>query len=143
MEPVAGGGGRAPIELEYRNGVVPAADVIAELYRAAPLHRPVEDPERLAAMYAGSNVILTAWDGPRLAGALRGWTDGAFDGYVCDLAVHPDYQGQGVGRELLARLAAFGPRVEWVLRASLLAKEYYEHLGWRWIERGWYLPRSE
>ena len=40
-------------------------------------------------MYEGSNVVWTAWDGARQVGILRGWTDGAYDGYVCDLAIDP------------------------------------------------------
>jgi GNAT superfamily N-acetyltransferase len=76
-------------------------------------------------------------------GILRGWTDGAFDGYVCDLAVHADYQRQGIGRELLNRcVAAYSGEVQWVLRASVVATDYYAHLGWQKIENGWYLSRD-
>ena len=66
----------------------------------------------------------------RLVGILRGWTDGAYDGYVCDLAVDPSHQKQGIGEELLARVAAhYGPHVQWILRASKIATGYYQHLG--------------
>jgi ribosomal protein S18 acetylase RimI-like enzyme len=83
-------------------------------------------------------------DGARLAGILRGWTDGAYDGYVCDLAVAAGYQKQGIGRELLARVAAhYGREVQWVLRAAPIAAKYYEHLGWKFIENGWSLAREE
>ena len=94
---------------------------IAALYRAAQLRRPVDDLDRIARTYAGSPIVLSAWDGPRLVGILRGWTDGAYDGYVCDLAVDPEYQKQGVGRELLRRCVSQSPEVQWVLRASVIA----------------------
>jgi GNAT superfamily N-acetyltransferase len=56
--------------------------------------------------------------------------------------VHPDYQKQGIGRELLARVAAhYGDQVQWVLRASPIAANYYEHIGWKKIENGWFLER--
>lgn len=79
----------------------------------------------------------------RLVGILRGWTDGAYDGYVCDLAVDPGCQKQGIGRELLARLIShYGSQVQWVLRASKIAARYYEHLGWQAIENGWSWARE-
>jgi GNAT superfamily N-acetyltransferase len=129
--------------INYRADSRPPASVIAELYRRSPLHRPVDDVERIAAMYASSNVVLTAWDGDTLVGILRGWTDGAYDGYVCDLAVAPEFQKLGVGRELLNRAATQNPRIQWILRASKIAVEYYSHLGWQKIENGWAWPRTE
>ncbi|HTI49552.1 MAG TPA: GNAT family N-acetyltransferase [Planctomycetaceae bacterium] len=126
----------------YRTDTVPPLDAIIALYRAAPLNRPVDDPDRIARMYASSNIVYTAWDGERLAGILRGWTDGGFDGYVNDLAVDPDYQKQGIGRELLRRVVASNREVQFVLRASKIARDYYQHVGWQAIENGWFVPRA-
>lgn len=130
-------------EIRYRNDVTPAIETIVELYRAAPLNRPVDDPPRIGRMYAEANVVHTAWDGARLAGILRGWTDHGYDGYICDLAIHPDYQKHGIGRELLNRVVAAHPQVQFVLRASKIARDYYRHIGWQAIENGWFVPRSE
>ena len=127
--------------IEYRDDIRPEAKQVAELYAAAPLIRPVSDHERIAKMLAGANIVQTAWQGDRLVGILRGWTDGAYDGYVCDLAIHPDCQRLGVGRELLARTQAAYPLVQFVLRASKIATDYYSHLGWQKIENGWFWPR--
>lgn len=133
----------AAVTITYRDDVRPPAGIIADLYRRSPLYRPVDDVERIASMYAGSNLVFTAWHGDKLVAILRGWTDRAYDGYICDLAIDPDYQKQGVGRELLRRVTAQGPRIQWVLRASKIASEYYSHLGWQKIENGWYQPRAE
>ena len=126
----------------YRTDVLPPAAMLVELFRAAQLNRPLHDPERIARMYAASNLVVSAWAGERLAGVLRGWTDGAFDGYICDLAVHPDFQRLGVGRTLLDKARADRPHVQFVLRASQIAREYYQHLGWQKIENGWFQPRK-
>jgi ribosomal protein S18 acetylase RimI-like enzyme len=128
--------------IEYRTDVRPEAAVIAQLLAAAPLIRPLDDMERIGRMYAASNLVLTAWEGERLVGILRGWTDGAFDGYICDLAVSPDVQRQGVGRKLLDLALRGKPDVQFVLRASQIAKDYYQHLGWQKIENGWFVPRQ-
>jgi GNAT superfamily N-acetyltransferase len=127
--------------LTYRSDARPAPAEIAALYRAAPLYRPVDDVVRIGRMYAGSNVVLTAWEGERLVGIMRGWTDFAFDGYVCDLAVLPEFQKSGVGKALLEQACALGPEIQWVLRASKIAVEYYAHVGWQKIENGWFWPR--
>ena len=127
--------------IEYTFALRPSAFRIAALYDAAALKRPTGDVSRIASLYAASNVVVCALDGDALVGILRGWTDGAFDGYVCDLAVDPSRQKQGVGRKLLDLACASNPEIQWVLRASAIAAGYYEHLGWQRIENGWFRPR--
>lgn len=129
-------------EIVYREGVVPSVESIVALYAAAPLNRPITDLDRIEQMYVSSNVIHSAWDGDRLAGILRGWTDGAFDGYICDLAIDPKYQKHGIGKELLRRVVTSNRKVQFVLRASQIAREYYKHVGWSAIENGWFVPRE-
>ncbi len=61
-------------------------------------------PEKLQEAYSNSDFVVTAWDGERLVGAGRAVTDGAFNAFFPDIAVHPGYHGKGVGREIVARL---------------------------------------
>lgn len=133
----------------HRSDIVPDPKAIAELYDAAKLRRPTSDPDRLKRMFQGSNVVLTVWEerekryGQRLVALLRGWTDYAYDGYVCDLAVHPDFQKRDIGKDLLERAMSLGrPDVQWVLQASVIAQDYYAHVGWQKIENGWKWPRG-
>jgi ribosomal protein S18 acetylase RimI-like enzyme len=128
--------------ITYRDDVVPPVEAICALYAAAPLNRPIADRARIEQMYALSNVVHSAWEGDRLAGVLRGWTDGAFDGYVCDLAIDPTYQKLGIGKEMLRRVVSNHPKVQFVLRASQIARDYYRHVGWTAIENGWFVPRQ-
>lgn len=117
--------------LIHRSDIVPGPKSIADLYDAAKLRRPTSDLDRLKRMFQGSNVVLTVWEefedrgGQRLVALLRGWTDYAYDGYVCDLAVHPDFQKRGLGKDLLERAQSLGkPDVQWVLQASVIAEHY-------------------
>jgi ribosomal protein S18 acetylase RimI-like enzyme len=128
--------------ITYRTDVRPPAAMLVELFRAAQLTRPLDDPGRIERFYQASNLVLTAWEGERLVGVLRGWTDGGFDGYICDLAVHPDFQKLGIGSALLDKVRFERPQVQFVLRASQIAREYYDHLGWQKIENGWFWPRQ-
>jgi ribosomal protein S18 acetylase RimI-like enzyme len=128
--------------ISYSSDQRPEPTAIAALYEAAQLNRPIDDIDRIRRMYEGSNLVITAWSDQTLVGILRGWTDGAFDGYVCDLAVHPDWQKQNIGRELLRRAGETSPQVQFVLRASKIATNYYQHIGWEKIENGWFWPRE-
>jgi GNAT superfamily N-acetyltransferase len=130
------------LDLSFHLDRVPDVEAIRALYAASPLRRPIHDPERIRRMFEGSNVVLSAYAGERLVGLLRGWTDFVYDGYVCDLAIHPEYQKAGVGRRLLELVQSLGEGIQWVLLASPLARDYYAHLGWGRIENGWSLRRQ-
>lgn len=128
--------------ITYHRDRRPSVDAVRALYAAAPLRRPVHEPARIAAMLDGANLVLAAHDGDRLVGLLRGWTDFVYDGYICDLAVHPEYQKARVGRGLLDLALATHEGIHWVLQAAPLAKDYYAHLGWQAITNGWEMPRK-
>ncbi|MBC8367574.1 GNAT family N-acetyltransferase [bacterium] len=66
--------------------------------------RRASDEVMLSGAWENSNVRVAAWDGDRLAGLARGLSDGHTTLYVCDLLVHPVYQGQGLAAELMRQL---------------------------------------
>jgi GNAT superfamily N-acetyltransferase len=47
-----------------------------------------------------STLVVSAWDGDRLVGAVRVLSDTIFRSVIYDLLVDPPYQGQGIGTEL-------------------------------------------
>ncbi|NKI23120.1 GNAT family N-acetyltransferase [Paenibacillus dendritiformis] len=53
-----------------------------------------------------SGFAMHAYDGERLVGTGRVVTDGVINAYLCGVGVHPGYQRQGIGGELIRRLAA-------------------------------------
>lgn len=61
-------------------------------------------PKKLYQALCGSSLVMTAWDGDRLVGLIRGLDDGSMLAYLHYLLVHPDYQGQGIAAELLRRI---------------------------------------
>jgi GNAT superfamily N-acetyltransferase len=128
--------------LTYRLDRIPPVDAIRALYAAVPLRRPIHDPERIRRMFEDANVVISAYDGDHLVGLLRGWTDFVWDGYVCDLAVHPAFQKAGVGRQLLDLAVGLGEGIQWVLQAAPLARDYYAHVGWEKIENAWKMNRA-
>jgi ribosomal protein S18 acetylase RimI-like enzyme len=80
---------------------------LSALYRVAPLGDKA--PADLALVFGNSMFRIFAFDAGLLIGAGRGLGDGRdcaylCDIYLCDIAVLPAYQAQGVGKEITARL---------------------------------------
>lgn len=60
--------------------------------------------EDLATVVSNSRFVMAAYDGDRLVGFGRIVTDGLLRAMVYDLITDPEYQGSGVGSEVLMRL---------------------------------------
>ena len=123
-----------------------SADAFVELLQRSGLaeRRPVDSPDRIAAMLANANLILTARDGDLLIGVSRSVTDFAYCCYCSDLAVDRAYQGRGVGRQLLvATQAALHPKATLYLIAAPKAISYYEHIGMLRNERCFAIAAAE
>lgn len=90
--------------------------------------RPVDEPERLAAMLKHATLLVTAWDGDLLVGVSRCLCDFAFANYCSDLAVRQSHQKLGIGRELL-RLSSEAGGCNLILLSAPKAVTYYSHIG--------------
>jgi predicted N-acetyltransferase YhbS len=130
------------LQIEYRKGNQLDLDHVIELYRSSTLgeRRPVDDPERMDAMIANANLVITAWDGEVLVGIARSVTDFCYTTYLADLAVRESHQRQGIGRELIRRTQeACTENTRLVLLAAPKAVEYYPRLGFTRHEQCWQL----
>ncbi|MDE7363165.1 MAG: GNAT family N-acetyltransferase [Oscillospiraceae bacterium] len=58
-------------------------------------------PERLYKALQSCETVFTAWDGERLVGLANAIDDDGMTAYVHYLLVQPDYQGAGIGRDLI------------------------------------------
>lgn len=77
-------------------------DEMSELYRIAPLGN--KSAEWLKLAYSNSMFKCIAFDGEKVIAAGRAVADGVDCSYLCDIVVHPDHQGTGIGKELIQRL---------------------------------------
>jgi len=125
-------------KLEIRtglDGLTPAR--IITLYRRAPLHRNVRNPEQVWTMFEQSSLVITAWVDDHLVGIARVLSDGQLFSYLCDLAVEPDVQGLGVGKKLLAEVLSVCKGTELVLRDSEISAGYYAKRGFNKVTNAW------
>ncbi len=129
--------------LEYRVGNALDVDQVIALYRASTLgaRRPVDDRERMRAMLANANLVITAWEGERLVGIARSLSDFAYCTYLSDLAVDATYQRGGIGRELIKRTREAGGRATVLLFAAPAAVDYYPRIGFT-AGSGWFLKED-
>lgn len=61
-------------------------------------------PELLPKAMAGSDWVVTAWDGENLVGLANALSDRVMTVYYHWVLVNPAYQGRGIGRELMDRM---------------------------------------
>lgn len=63
-------------------------------------------PQALHQALLNSHTLISAWESDRLVGIGNAISDGYLVVYYPHLLVHPDYQGQGIGKRVLGRLKA-------------------------------------
>ena len=87
-------------------------------------------PDKLAVAMRNFKTVFSAWDGDKLIGMICAMDDGVMNAYVHYLLVRPEYQGKGVGQQLVERMKA---QYKDYLRIVVVAYNnevgFYEHCG--------------
>lgn len=101
---------------------------LSNLYRIAPLGDKKPDDLKLA--FSNSLYKCFVVDNGVLIGAGRALADGIDCSYLCDVAVHPDFQGQGLGKAIIEKLKELsaGHR-KIILYANPGTEGFYKKLG--------------
>lgn len=101
---------------------------LSELYRVAPLGE--KPPDALRTVFSNSMFKCFLYSGGRLVGAGRAIADGLDCAYIADVAVHPDFQGRGLGRAIIGRLVEMaGGHRKIILYANPGTEGFYLGLG--------------
>lgn len=117
--------------IEYRDTHDVPLDQLAALFVVSGWPHRAEDPVKLARLVENSYFVSTAFDGRRLVGFARAISDGVANAYVSTVCVLPDYQGRGIGREIVRRLVQRegGDGIRWVLHARKELHPFYGENG--------------
>lgn len=87
-------------------------------------------PEKLQVALRNSHTVISAWHQGRLIGLMNALSDGIMTAYFHYLLVHPDYQRQGIGRELVARmLEQYDDTARKVLISDSTAASFFRKCG--------------
>lgn len=103
---------------------------LAELYRIAPLGERI--PEALKTVYTNSKYKCFAYDCDTVIGAGRALADGCDCSYLCDIVLHPDYQGKGLGKLIVQHLMKLSEGHKKIILYANPGKEgFYAKMGFK------------
>ena len=104
-----------------------------------------DKPELLHKALKNSHALISAWVDDKMVGVANAISDGYLVVYYPHMLVHPDYQGKGIGRKMMAAMQKrYGNFHQQMLTADGKAIEFYKKCGFEkagktesmWIYRG-------
>ena len=131
------------IEITYQHNLPLDPRDVIRVFQASGITRPVNDLPRIARMFAAPALTISAWHEGRLVGLSRSLTDYAYCCYLSDLAVDREYQGCGIGKELVRRTReTVGDEVSVVLLSAPGAMSYYPALDFAAADNAFIIKRK-
>jgi ribosomal protein S18 acetylase RimI-like enzyme len=121
--------GRYSVIITYVENEPTAARAIADLRRSVGWNG-MEECYNNPLM--NSYYHIACYDDGKLVGYVDSVSNGVTDAYIQDLAVHPEYQGQGIGTELMNRIIAKlkENRVFWIsVSYDEMLQSFYKRFG--------------
>ena len=115
--------------IRYSDEMKPSMAEVVELYRTVQWSS-ADKPDALHAGLVASHSLVTAWDEKLLVGLGIAISDGHLVVYFPHLIVRPEYQGKGIGTELMARMMKrYRGFHQQALLADGRAVDFYKRLG--------------
>ena len=94
--------------------------------------------DELARAVANSQFVVAAYDNQKLVGFGRVLTDSVLHAMIYEMIVHPNYQGRGIGTQILQRL------LQWCLEAGIRDIQLFCARGKRsFYEKNGFVSRPE
>ncbi len=101
---------------------------LSNLYRIAPLGE--KKPADLQVAFSNSMFKCFIYKNGKLIGVGRALADGRDCSYLCDVAVHPEFQGVGLGKAIITRLKELSAGHKKIILYAAAGKEgFYNKLG--------------
>lgn len=128
------------MDISYADDQPVDTDQFIHLLRRSGLaaSRPIDDRACIASMVLNADILITAWHGDELVGIARAVSDFTWRCHLTDIAVDPDWQRRGIGREMIARTCALlGERCRLVAPADEGAGDYFAATGFARADDVW------
>lgn len=103
-------------------------DELSNLYKIAPLGN--KKSSDLKTVFSNSMFKCFVYSDKTLIGVGRALADGMDCSYICDVSIHPDYQGKGIGKDIINKLIELSKGHNKIILYSIPGKEqFYSKLG--------------
>jgi ribosomal protein S18 acetylase RimI-like enzyme len=103
---------------------------LSALYRIAPLGE--KKPADLKTAFSNSRFKCFIFEDGKLIGVGRALSDGVDCSYLCDIAVHPEFQGRGLGKAIVLKLKELSAGHKKIILYANVGKEpLYKKLGFK------------
>ncbi|MFH1116702.1 MAG: GNAT family N-acetyltransferase [Pseudomonadota bacterium] len=106
-------------------------DQAAQVFERAPLGAQRRDPDKLRRAFQAGYASVYVFDSRLLIGLARALCDGEYQAAVYDVVLLPEYQGQGLGRDMMERLCKLLPVENIILYAVPGVESFYAACGFR------------
>lgn len=117
-------------------------EALSTLYKIAPLGE--KSPKDLETAFTNSRYKCFIFVDENLVGVGRALADGVDCSYICDVAIHPDYQGLGLGKEIIQKLIVFSSEHKKIILYANIGKEgFYSKLGFKKMNTAMAIFRDE
>ncbi len=93
-------------------------------------------PEVHKKAFENSRVVVFVFYEETLVGFGRALSDGAYQAAIYDVAIVPEYQGQGLGGFIVDRIKKSLPQCNFILYAAPGKEEFYAKMGFRKMRTG-------
>lgn len=119
------------MKVDFRNTKQIDWNQLLQLQRGAPWSRH-RSLEQLRKAVDHSQLLITGWYENRLIACARVLTDFVYRAIIFDVIVRPDFQGRGIGRDLMRRVVEDPSlkEVEYFFLYTQDKEEFYRRIGW-------------
>jgi aralkylamine N-acetyltransferase len=123
------------MKLQYKNNTDSVNwERVSELFELVGWGK--RNPEEIHAAFLSSSYVRFAYNGENLIGFGRTVDDGKYYGLIVDLVIDPQFQGNGVGSNILSYLEKSLKSYLFTTLTSAIGKEKF------YIKQGWYSQKT-
>jgi ribosomal protein S18 acetylase RimI-like enzyme len=94
------------------------------------------DVETHKKAFENSYAVVFVFEEDKLIGFGRALSDGAYQATLYDIAVVPEYQGQGIGRRIVENLLSRLSQCNVILYAAVGKENFYQKLNFKRLKTG-------
>lgn len=109
-------------------------DLVSEILKKAEMGYFQGEVHKKA--FENSHTVVFVFDDSKLIGFGRAISDGVYQAAIYDVAVLPEYQGKGLGKEIVSRIIECIPQCSFILYASPGKEAFYEKLNFKKMKTG-------